>query len=565
MISSKQTILIFFFLLICVKCKQPNIIFIVADDLGWDDLGFRSHQIKTPNLDTLASEGVILDQYYVQCVCSPSRSTFLSGSYPLHTGINDWIHPEARFGLPLNITTLADYMLDAGYETHAVGKWHLGFYKWAYTPTFRGFNSFYGFYSGGEDYFLHKTDGAYDFRFDPSPKCGEGCSQVAWEASGQYSTTLFTSRAVKIIEGHDITKPLFLYLCFQAVHAPAEVPESYITPYNNIIQNLRRRTFAGMLSCLDEGVGNVTNALKSKGMWDNTLLVFTADNGGPTTTSDGIGASNWPLRGGKHSIWEGGTRATAFVHGNMLAKKGYTNTNLMDGVDWLPTLVSVAGGKVMGNIDGVNQWTSISENSTAVRNEILYGLDDNPPSNRGLRVGKWKLLRQSGGNPSSWIPPPQLLFNKDIESIAAPVCQTVVGECFPPDNIKSFPFSTIAQCCELCMQNPECAGWTLNRVHNDTCHIKKFLNVSDLLLDNCVSGSGHSPLPTESSQLYDLENDPTEHFDVSKENQDIVKQLNDRLDEIDSTGIPSATDDLTCPPPTHKIDPHVGPVWGPWC
>lgn len=128
--------------------QPPNVLFIVIDDLGFDDVGFRSHEIKTPTIDSLAHSGVILDQYYVQDVCSPSRSTFMTGRFSMHNSIVDWIPPASAYGLPLNETTMAQKFKAAGYATHAVGKWHLGFYKWGMTPTFRGFDSFVGFYSG---------------------------------------------------------------------------------------------------------------------------------------------------------------------------------------------------------------------------------------------------------------------------------------------------------------------------------------------------------------------------------------------------------------------------------
>lgn len=124
-------------------CKRPNILFIVSDDLGYDDLGFQSHQILTPNIDEFREGGQFLQWYYGQCVCSATRSTFLTGRYPLHTGINGWIHVDSSYGVPLKFPLLSNILKDHGnYDTHAIGKWHLGFYKWIYTPTFRGFNRY---------------------------------------------------------------------------------------------------------------------------------------------------------------------------------------------------------------------------------------------------------------------------------------------------------------------------------------------------------------------------------------------------------------------------------------
>ena len=268
----------FFLLSSTASAKRPHVLFIVLDDLGFDDVGFRSHEIKTPTIDGLAAKGIVLDSYYVQDVCSPSRATFQTGRYAMHHSIVDWIPPASAYGLPLNETTLADKMKSAGYATHAVGKWHLGFYKWAFTPTFRGFDSFLGFYSGGEDYFTHETAGGYDMRRDPSPRCGANCSQVLWQAQGTYSTTLFSEEAVRVVGAHDESEPLFLYLAYQGVHSPAEVPQSYIDPYASSIADPKRRKFAGMLSAVDEGIKNVTDALEAKGMLDDTFIVFTSDN-----------------------------------------------------------------------------------------------------------------------------------------------------------------------------------------------------------------------------------------------------------------------------------------------
>ena len=150
----------------------------------------------------------------------------------------------------------------------------MGASAWDYTPTWRGYASFYGFYSGGQDYFTHGGDQSLDFHLEEGERCGENCSLPQWDAVGQYSTTLFSQRAVAVVHAHDPEVPLFLYLAYQAVHAPSEVPESYKDAYNGIIEDEHRRTFAGMLSCADEGIGNVTTALDAKGMLEHTLLIF---------------------------------------------------------------------------------------------------------------------------------------------------------------------------------------------------------------------------------------------------------------------------------------------------
>ena len=273
-------------------------------------------------------EGIALSQYYVQPSCSPTRATFLTGRKPVHTGVNVWI-PNLPYGLPLNETTLAQVLNARGFVSHAVGKvsavlglvaldtalttsratthritsatiqrshrfplqqWHLGCHLTPFLPTFRGFDSFYGYYEGSEDYFTHNFYGnGLDFHREEGRRCGANCTELLWDAVGQYSTTLFSQRAVQLIADHNADpvsdgKPLFLYLAYQGVHEPAQAPQSYVDAYNEtgpsgFIADKRRRLFAGMLSALDEGLANVTGALKANthsdgtSMFDETLFI----------------------------------------------------------------------------------------------------------------------------------------------------------------------------------------------------------------------------------------------------------------------------------------------------
>eukprot|EP01064_Diplonema_japonicum_P027223 TRINITY_DN3910_c1_g4_i1.p1 TRINITY_DN3910_c1_g4~~TRINITY_DN3910_c1_g4_i1.p1 ORF type:complete len:541 (+),score=86.04 TRINITY_DN3910_c1_g4_i1:53-1624(+) len=401
---------------LAVDATLPNILMVVIDDLGYDDMGYKAlqPQIKTPNVDAFAHEGTILDQYYVQPSCSPTRTTILSGRYPLHTGIDSFIPVGQPWGLAQNETTLADMLLAGGYATHAIGKWHAGMYSYKVTPTFRGFQSFYGFYNGGEDYFTHLAgDQGYDMRRDVGLKCGKNCSHIETEADGKYSTILFSQEAVKVVEAHDVSQPLFLYLAYQAVHAPDQAPDSYVEPYKNLGGN--RAIYGGMLACMDEGFGNVTAAMKAKNMMDNTILIFTADNGGPTETCAVQGSSNWPLRGSKCSIWEGGTRASAFLwtgpsvtQGQV--EKGTTFQNLMHCADWMPTISTLTGIPCPTCFpwDGVKQWDALTKGGTPARDNIYYGITDEQVGNHGpaMRVGCYKLIIGDGGKPGGWHPPP---------------------------------------------------------------------------------------------------------------------------------------------------------------
>ena len=371
-----------------------NILLIVMDDLGWNDTSYKGSDIPTPTIDKLAGEGIRLQQYYVQRLCSPTRSAIMTGRYPYHNGLAGGVilagHP---YGLPLNQTTLANELKRGGYATHMVGKWHLGMCKWEYTPTYRGFDSFYGYYNGAEDYFNHSRTGnnemkynGIDFRNNTEP---------VTDRSGDYSTNVFTEEIEQIINKHDSEKgPFFIYAPFQAVHSPLEAPQKYFDkcqsiPYEN------RRTFCAMLRAADEGISNITMTLKQKNLLDDTIIIFTTDNGGQTAA----GGYNWPLRGNKDTVFEGGVRGTAFVWGSKLPKLNYDNVQLIHATDWLPTIVEGIAGleldKNMSKLDGYNMWPTITTDSETPRKEILINLDPPRPGFVGqaaIRVSDWKLI-----------------------------------------------------------------------------------------------------------------------------------------------------------------------------
>lgn len=336
----------------------------------------------------------------------------MTGRYDIHTGLHTVIFPDEPIGLPVVHPTMADKLREAGYATHIVGKWHLGFFEKKYFPTRRGFDSFFGFLSGHSRYFNHVTSwrnmSGYDLRE------GEEPANMSMY-NNYYSTDLFADKAIDLIQKHDTNKPLFLYLPFQSPHQPFEVPKKYEDLYSNI-GNKFRRTYAGMVSCMDEAVGRVLHAMKRRNMWENTILVFTTDNGG-----DMEGSSNYPLRGRKGSLWEGGIRAVGFVHSPLLDKGvvGSASRELLHVTDWFPTLVNIAGGNLSNikPIDGVNQWETIRSGSVSKRNEILHDVDPDirvggrpmysdtfDTRYRGaVRVGDWKLLT---GYPGKEFEPP---------------------------------------------------------------------------------------------------------------------------------------------------------------
>lgn len=408
-------ILVFLFGLQIASGKPPHIVFILADDYGFNDIGYHNPRIKTPFLDSLAANGVRLENYYVQPICTPTRSQLFSGRYQIHTGLQHGIiWPSQANALPKNDTTIASKLKESGYSTHMIGKWHIGFYKREFIPTQRGFDSFFGYLTGGEDYYTHKNGLGY-------PSKGYGGlngydmrrnEEVAADVAGNYSTFLFTNEAVDIISSHDPETPLFLFVAYQAVHSPLQVPEQYTEIYKDI-KNPARRTYAGMVTCMDEGIGNITVALQKHGLWDDTVLFFSTDNGGQIYAA----GNNYPLRGWKGSLWEGGMRGIGLVHSKLLAKPGQINSELIHVTDWFPTIVHLSGGSVEDlPLDGYNVWETLSNGEPSPRKEILHNIDPidaywdshfEPYKHcrqAAIRVGDWKLLTGCPGN-GSWLPP----------------------------------------------------------------------------------------------------------------------------------------------------------------
>src|SRR5215204_1227165 len=230
------------FLASTTAAEKPNIVFILADDLGWADVGWHGEEIKTPHLDGLAAAGAKLEQFYVQPVCSPTRAALMTGRYPMRHGLQvGVVRPWARYGLPLEERTLAQALKGAGYETAITGKWHLGHVSPEYLPTRRGFDHQYGHYNGALDYFTHVRDGGFDWHKDDKACQDEG-----------YSTHLLAKEASLIVAERDPKTPLFLYVPFNAVHTPHQVPEKYKEPYAKMKEP--RRTYAGMLAAMDEAI-----------------------------------------------------------------------------------------------------------------------------------------------------------------------------------------------------------------------------------------------------------------------------------------------------------------------
>ncbi|XP_071754687.2 arylsulfatase I [Centroberyx gerrardi] len=481
----------------------PHLIFIMVDDQGYGDIGYHGSDIHTPVLDQLAGEGVKLENYYVQPICSPSRSQLMTGRYQIHTGLqHSIIRPRQPLCLPPDTPTLPERLAEAGYATHMVGKWHLGFCRPGCLPTGRGFQSFLGTLTGSGDHFSYQScDGAEACGFDLHD--GE---RPAWEMAGNYSTLLYIERVKQILRSHDPHTPLFLYLSLQAVHTPLQVPEHFLQRYDSL-DNRVRRHYAAMLSCLDHGVEEVVQELRTSGLYQNSVLIYSSDNGGQPLS----GGSNWPLRGGKGTYWEGGVRAVGFVHSPLLKRKGVVSRALIHISDWYPTLLGLAGvSQSHLGLDGHDVWGAISEGLPCPRTEILFNID--PVSRRpgepdvralvlngfgiwdtavraAIRAGDWKLLTGNVGD-GDWIPP-----------------QTLPG-------------------------GPE--RWQ---------GLEKRRNRRG-----------------KSVWLFNVTSDPYERSDLAEERPEVVKYLLTRLAEYNQTAVEARN-----PPDDPMADPQLhGGVWSPW-
>ena len=355
--------------------KQPDIVFFLIDDLGFADCGFNGGKdIKTPNIDRLAQSGAIIENHYVQPVCSPTRSTLLTGRYPTHTGVYTIVSPGAGWGLPLAERTLADALRSAGYRTALTGKWHLGEFEKAYQPNARGFDHQYGHFFGMLDYFTHERMNKLDWYRNGEPLKEEG-----------YTTHLIAKEACKVIASGDQSKPLFLYVPFNGVHSPFQVPDSYLKPYAHLKGN--RQKLAGMLAAVDEAIGQIEAALKQAGRLENTLIVFSSDNGGPPP------GDNTPLRDFKGSIFEGGTRAAAFATWPGRIPAGQRIRQPMHMVDWYPTLIKLAGGSLEQKlpVDGLDVWPMLTKGAPSPHDAIL-SVSTQGPTRAAVRMGDWKLI-----------------------------------------------------------------------------------------------------------------------------------------------------------------------------
>nr|XP_037273281.1 arylsulfatase B-like [Rhipicephalus microplus] len=523
---------------------RPNIVLLVVDDLGWNDVSLHeSTQIKTPNLDVMASDGVILNNYYVTPLCTPSRAALLTGKYPIRLGLqHDEIRAAEPFGLPLEFKLLPQYLKELGYETHAVGKWHLGHMTANYTPTYRGFDSHYGPYTDHQDYSDHTSFSM--FSTDNDTWTGWGLDM--WdnlnpdqESSGKYATSLFTEKAIEVLKKRNQNRPIFLYLCYSAVHVGnsyslLEAPEEDLRKHSHIM-NLKRRSYAAMVSALDDSIGEIMKALLFTNAIKDTILVVTTDNGAAAGGVDGSAGSNWPLRGTKGTLWEGGIRAVGFVWSTFI-KRPHVAHQLMHITDWLPTLYAAAGGKVddLGEIDGHNMWDTLIADNVSPRSEILINID--PVWNTSaFRYHGYKLVQGSlaRGRYDGWYRP--------TEPGGQPVNMNRIRSQFFH---AATPF------------NAKCAAARTIRAMGRPMPTQR----PDELFVVCGHNNGTSCYPMWQPCLFNIDSDPCERDNIAKEHPDIVDFLQLRMKQYRKKMVPPLNQ-----PATRKADPrNFNYTWAPF-
>lgn len=391
--------------------ERPHVVVILADDLGWNDVGYHGSEIRTPTLDRIADEGVELDRFYVQPTCSPTRAALMTGKSSRRLGIHRPLGKNEGDGLGLDERILPQYLAALGYQRFMVGKWHLGHVVPDYFPQSRGFEHFYGYLTGGIGYWDHNHGGGHDWQRNGETLREEG-----------YSTRLLADEAVRLLRTRDPSRPTFLYFALPAPHLPNEAPDDVVETYA-AIEDEKRRLHAGMVTELDAAIGRVIETLEEEGMLENTLVFFSSDNGGlspgariplferaselilsifdrpvpiaslefiVSNTYDGA-SDNTPLPGGKVTIAEGGARVPASIWWpGRLA--GGRHEGFMTISDVLPTLLDAIGAadQVPDDLDGASQWGVLRGTGPSRTPDYVIG----DTGAMALYRAPWKLVLQ---------------------------------------------------------------------------------------------------------------------------------------------------------------------------
>jgi len=375
-----------------IAADRPNIVLMMADDLGWADVGYnQTEDLKaarddlslTPQIDRISAEGLRFNRFYTQAICTPTRTALLTGRYPWRMGMaSGVVLNHLEYGLPLDETTMAEVLRDAGYATSIVGKWHLGHTSPEQLPTARGFDYHYGLYTA-IDHFTRHWQGGLDWHRNREPVREEG-----------YATDLLAADCERIIAAHDFgKKPLFLYHAMFAPHAHMQSTEEYQEPFGHV-KNAERRGLLGLLAAMDSAFARTVEAMKKAGQLDNTLFIFLSDNGGPVRSQ----AVNSPLREGKGTYYDGGLRVPAFAYWPGRIKAGTSSDALIYVADLFPTFAALAGARLPEKpLDGFDLAPVLFDGAaTSGRREIVFLLEDSERERRGALIDwPWKLLRKA--------------------------------------------------------------------------------------------------------------------------------------------------------------------------
>ncbi len=372
---------------------KPNFVIIVADDAGWNDVGYHGSEISTPNIDKLSEDGVELNNFYTYPTCSPTRASLITGRYASRYGIGAPIAEKSKQMLPTDVITLPKLLQRNGYATAITGKWHLGLTPKS-APLNYGFDYSYGFLHGQIDQYTHKY------------KTGE----ISWHRNDIFideeghATDLITQEAINYITNiRDKEKPFFIYVPYSVPHYPLQEEEKWIKPYKGIIEEESRQVFAASITHMDYAIGQLVKTIDNEGIRDNTIIIFFSDNGGELSWSPKYEyemrhgpyskmGDNTPLRGSKKTVYEGGIRVPAFVNSPQKLNSRKTD-EVVNVTDIYPTIASLAGIDISTDLklDGENIWNVIS-NGEKLEERGLY-----IKTNRQIayRKGKWKLVHNA--------------------------------------------------------------------------------------------------------------------------------------------------------------------------
>nr|ATE50178.1 arylsulfatase 3 [Psylliodes chrysocephala] len=527
--------------------KKPHIIIILADDVGWNDFSLHgSNQIPTPNIDALGFNGVILDKFYTQQTCTPSRAALLTGKYPMRLGLQGTpIDAGENRSLPFNTPTMAEHLKKLGYSTHLVGKWHLGAACKKHTPTKRGFDTHFGYWEGYVGYFSYEINvtSPIDAKKNFSGFDLHDGFQPQWQLQGQYATELFAKKSLDIIEKHDTSKPLFLMLSHLAGHTGHDgtelgVPNKTRTDeVYSYIKGSERRSYADLINIMDQSVGEVVQKLSVRGMLENSIILFFSDNGAQTEGMFQNFGSSWPFRGLKFTLFEGGVRGTAAIYSPLFEKKNYINRELIHITDFLPTFYRAAGGNVkdLENIDGIDQWNVISKNENTARSHILLNIDDFSGYSGILGFeGRYKLLNGSFKDG---------LYNK------------YYGESGRNSENPTYNISSI-------LTSP--TNIAIQKLKGmKQLDSQKILQLrKEVTLDSCRSANNTDIFLCNDLCLFDIYSDPCETTNLIKDadKQKIVNNLKEKLDNYLTKIVPAANKLVDV-----RSDPNkFNNTWTPW-